>query len=175
MQKKKDELLDLVDDEGNIIGQELRSVVYARGMKNFRVVDIFIKNSQGDFFICKRSSAKAISPGKFESCGEHVNPGETDLQAARRALQEEFGLDIPPLQFEFIGYTTPSDGASGYSAVFQATIEQQPVLGREHETGDWMSSIEIMTMLRENPRQFRSNILNHFAKHARVLFPNTRV
>lgn len=165
-----DELIDLVDEEGSIIGQSLRSVVYAKGLKNYRVVDVFVKNPKGEFFICKRAPHKTIAPGKYESCGEHIHPGESDIDAARRGVRKEFGIDTPSLQFQFIGYTTPTDGISGHSAVFQCVIDKTPKIGAEHVSGEWMTPEDLMKLIREDPTQFRSNVLVHMAKHARQLF-----
>lgn len=173
MKAQHAEVLDLVDANGTIIGQELKSIVHARGIRNYRVVDIFLKNPEGKFFICKRAKKKKIHPGTYESCGEHVLTGESDLAAARRGIKEEFGLDIPSLHFEFVGYTTFLDGASGHVAVFMVTSDEEPKLSQEHEHGMWVTPEQISSMLRENPLQFRSNILRHFAKHARILFPES--
>ncbi len=43
----EDEFLDLVDEKDNIIGKEKRSVIYAKGLKNFRVVNILCKKRKG--------------------------------------------------------------------------------------------------------------------------------
>lgn len=42
-----DENLDLVDENDNVIGQKKRSEIYAENFSNFRVINVFIINSQG--------------------------------------------------------------------------------------------------------------------------------
>jgi len=167
----QDEILELVDDAGGSIGTELRSHVWKKHLKNFRVVDVFVQNKNRQTFIMKRASDKKIFPNAYECCGEHVHPGESDLAAARRGVNEEMQIDIPEDQFVFLGYTTPAlDNAVGYVAVFKVVTDKQPTLGREHADGKWMTHEEIMKLLREDPRQFRSNVLLHITKFARELF-----
>lgn len=165
------ELLELVDESGGVIGTEPKSRVYSQGMRNFRVVDVFVQNKNRQTFIMKRASDKKIFPDAYECCGEHVHPGESDLAAARRGVNEEMQIDIPEDKFVFLGYTTPTlDNAVGYVAVFKVVTDKQPTLGREHVDGKWMTHEEIMKLLREDPRRFRSNVLLHITKFARELF-----
>jgi hypothetical protein len=42
-----DELLDLVDENDQAIGQKLRSEIYHEKLSNFRVVNAFLINDQG--------------------------------------------------------------------------------------------------------------------------------
>lgn len=169
--KPQDELLELVDDSGAVVGTELRSQIWEKHLPNFRVVDVFVQNKDGQTFIMKRASDKKIFPNAYECCGEHVHPGESDRAAARRGVYEEMQIDIPEDNFIFLGYTTPAlDNAVGYVAVFKVVTDRQPVLGREHGSGQWMTHEEISQLLRKDPRQFRSNVLLHISKFARELF-----
>ena len=42
-----DELLDIVDQNDQVIGQALRSEIYSQKLTNFRVVNAFLINKQG--------------------------------------------------------------------------------------------------------------------------------
>lgn len=169
--KHKDEMLELVDDAGAVIGTELRSRIWEKHLKNFRVVDVFVQDKDRQTFIMKRASDKKIFPDAYECCGEHVHPGESDRAAARRGVNEEMQIDIPEDDFIFLGYITPAlDNAVGYVAVFKVVTDQKPILGREHGGGQWMTHEEILQLLRQDPRQFRSNVLLHISKFARELF-----
>jgi len=53
-----DELLDLVDRNDKVIGREKRSIVYAKRLSNFRVINAFIRNSQGELWIPRRTAVK---------------------------------------------------------------------------------------------------------------------
>lgn len=171
MSHTDDELLDLVDDAGNVIGQEKRSVVHANGMKNFRLVEVVLRNRKThELFIIRRSHEKQIAPGKFETYAEHVHPGEQDLVAAIRCLQEEAGLDLSADHFSLLGSITEQDNAWGHAAVFLAETDENPHIGQDHTEGAWMRPVDIMRMLRENPKQFRSNVRVLFSKFARNVF-----
>ncbi len=54
MHDSSDEILDIVDENDCIIGQVRRGDAYARGLTNFRVIDAFIRNSEGKLFIPRR-------------------------------------------------------------------------------------------------------------------------
>lgn|GEM_PF-3162294 len=165
------ELLDLIDDQGNIIGQDYRAAIYDRGAKNFRTIELFLRNLKGDIFITRRAAHKRIAPGKYDNCGEHVLPGESDIAAARRGVQEEYGLDLPLQVFQFLGYATPAEGMWGYASVYVVEADDEPQISCEHEWGKWLSPFDIMHILRKNPRQFRGNVQILLGKHARELFP----
>ena len=47
----KDEYLDLVDENDNVIGKKKRSEIYAENLSNFRLVNAFIINSRKEFRI----------------------------------------------------------------------------------------------------------------------------
>lgn len=165
-----DETLELVDADGAVIGTALRSDVYARGVKNFRLAEVVVRDSSGKILMLKRSEKAAQLPGLWETIGEHIHPGESDVDAARRALREEIGLDVPSLQFSFLGYTTPAEGAVGYCAVFLATVDEPPQLMESHSEAKWLTREEISTLLREQKQEIRSNVLLIFGRFSKEIF-----
>lgn len=88
-----DELLDIVDEKGSIIGQSLRGEVYKKGLLH-RASHVLIKNSKGQIYLQKRSEIKKILPGYWDiSSSEHLKLGETYEEAAKRGLKEELGIE----------------------------------------------------------------------------------
>ena len=84
------ELLDLYDDNGNLLGITIkRGEKFSKG--NIMLNIIFIRNSEGDFLIQKTSKEKGLL---YSSTGGHVVHNELPINAIKRELQEELGLNI---------------------------------------------------------------------------------
>ena len=87
------ELLDIVDEHGNITGMVVeREEAHRRGILH-RTSHVWIvreKNGQLQILLQKRAASKYHSPGLWgNSCCSHPRVGETLMQAAERRLQEE--------------------------------------------------------------------------------------
>ena len=92
----EDEILDLVNEDDEVIRTINRSEVgYGDNLREgrTRVVNILIFNSKGKLLLPKRSMDRRLFPGCYDfSCAEHVQAGETYLDAAIRGLKEELGI-----------------------------------------------------------------------------------
>ncbi len=88
-----DELLDVVNDNDEVTGQAMRSVVHQQGLQH-RGVHVFLFNEHGEMLIQKRSADRSNSPSLLDcSVSEHVKAGESYLEAAVRGLREEMGVE----------------------------------------------------------------------------------
>ena len=117
------ELLDVVDENDNVIGQEERNVCLEKNLLH-RAIHVFVFNSKGELLIQKRSMKKKIFPGMWcASCSGHVSAGQTYEEAAVRELEEEIGIsgvelkeiskffDLNPVDSEIAKlYTTVHEG-----------------------------------------------------------------
>lgn len=89
------EILDTVDENNNVIGKASREECYRNGLLH-RAVNIFIFNSKGQVFLHQRSDKKLKFPKYWDlSCSEHVKVGESFVEAAKRGMMEELGIEIP--------------------------------------------------------------------------------
>lgn len=89
----KDEWLDLVDENDQVIDRMLRSEVMKKGLKNFRAVIGFIKNNKGQLWIPRRVKEKISFPLSLDmSVAGHVGVGETYDKAFRREAAEEINF-----------------------------------------------------------------------------------
>lgn len=93
-----DELLDIVNDEDIIIGQEMRSTVHQLGLQH-RGVHVFLFTSDGRMLVQKRSEDRAQYPSALDcSVSEHVKAGESYIEAAMRGMREEMGVEGIPVK-----------------------------------------------------------------------------
>lgn len=119
------EFLDIVDENDNIIGKDIKENIYAKGLEhNIRVINIFIFNYKGKLLVPKRSMNRRIFPGCFDfSCGEHVFSGENYYQAAKWGLEEELG--IKGVELIELGKLTPKDGVSCFMKVYKLEYNKE--------------------------------------------------
>lgn len=88
-----EELLDIVDDNDHVIGQESRTIVHQRGLQH-RGVHVFLFTDDGKMLIQKRSADRAASPSLLDcSISEHVKAGESYHDGAVRGIKEELGVE----------------------------------------------------------------------------------
>lgn len=97
------EIFPLVDREGNVIGEAGRNECHGSPAMLHPVVHCIIRSGDGRWLLQKRSAAKDIQPGKWDtSVGGHVMAGEDILQALAREVLEEVGIDITGMCPEFL-------------------------------------------------------------------------
>lgn len=123
-----DELLDLVNEHDQVVETMFRSEVYSQKKRNFRVVNAFIMNNQGELWIPRRTSNKRIFPLCLDaSMGGHVAAGETYDEAFKRELHEELGLVADTCNYEMIHRLNPHQHkTSAFMNVYLIKSEEVP-------------------------------------------------
>ena len=96
------EILEILDENGNKTGRTIeRGKIIGENEYNL-VVNVWIKNSKGEFLITKRSPHKKILPNVWEiTCGAVV-AGEESLQAALREVKEEINIGLSPMSGKYL-------------------------------------------------------------------------
>ena len=90
-----EELLQIVDREGNPVGTAPRSECHGNPQLIQAVVHLHMFDRAGRLYLQKRAATKDRYPGRWDSSvGGHVAPGETPDQAIRREAREELGIDL---------------------------------------------------------------------------------
>lgn len=93
MHEPDNEMLPIVDEEGNIVDAATRLQCHNGSMMLHPVVHLHVFNSQGQLYLQKRPTWKTIQPGKWDTAvGGHVSLGEDVAQALRRETLEEIGI-----------------------------------------------------------------------------------
>lgn len=86
------EEFDVVDENDNVTGTELRSVVHEKNLLH-RAVHILVFNNAGELLLQKRSAWKDREPSKWDSSAAgHLEPGESYTDGAARETEEELGI-----------------------------------------------------------------------------------
>ncbi len=96
----KEELLEVVNLDGEVIDTLPRTKIHGNPSLIHRVVHVLVFNKEGGLLLQKRSMNKDVAPGKWDtSVGGHINPGETPDEAVRREMEEELGITVCEPEF----------------------------------------------------------------------------
>lgn len=111
----RDEILEIVDEKGRIIGTAARSRLHNRSYLLHKVVHVLLFNADGELLLQKRSRNKDLFPCKWDiSVGGHIMQGEDTAEAAIRETKEELGFI--PTELLFL-----------YSYIFVGSFEKELV------------------------------------------------
>lgn len=104
-----DAYLDLVNEGGNVIGRELRSVVHKNGLLH-KVVRIWFITPEKNLILQKRSMRKDINPGLLTvAVGGHIDSGYNSIDTARKETLEETGLIVKQDELQFLMQRTKNE------------------------------------------------------------------
>lgn len=108
------EYFDVLDKNGNLIGQrKLRTEVHKDGDWH-RAAHIWVINSKGELLIQKRTITKDSFPGLWDvSSGGHILAGESIREAMMREAGEELGLNLEEKDFEYL-FTITEQAVANY-------------------------------------------------------------
>lgn len=142
----KDEILDLVDDNDNVIGTILRAENQEKRTKNTRVVHCLVINSEGKLWIPRRSADKKTYPlGLDFSASGYVSAGETYEEAVKREVSEELNIDIFKVDFKEKAYLSPfKDNTSHFIKLYEIRTDETPNYNQQDFTeAFWLTPAEL--------------------------------
>ena len=145
----KDELLDIVDDHNQVIGQEWRSVINkTKELHKIRAVWFFVQNTKGQLWIPRRAACKRVRPLELDgSAVGCVSAGETYEQALIRETQEEINIHLQKDDYTFLGYMHPRDGTLCHVYVYHTILNETPTYDqKEFCEAFWLSPQEIIDL-----------------------------
>ncbi|HTZ17101.1 MAG TPA: NUDIX domain-containing protein [Dissulfurispiraceae bacterium] len=95
-----DEIFEIVDADGNVLGLRSRAEVHQDPSLLHKVAHVLVFNESGELLLQRRSMNKDVEPGKWDtSVGGHVSPGEDIKAAAFREMEEELGISCNDMDF----------------------------------------------------------------------------
>ncbi|MCK8436237.1 NUDIX domain-containing protein [Streptomyces sp. D2-8] len=140
-----DEILDIVDENDQVIGQSPRGEAYARGLRH-RCVFIQARDAEDRVFVHRRTPAKLVFPSLYDMfVGGVVGAGESYDTAALREAEEELGVSgLPQPQHLFTFLYDNGAGRTWWSAVYEVRCEL-PVRPQVEEVAwyDFLADAEV--------------------------------
>jgi isopentenyldiphosphate isomerase len=148
-QKAADELVDVTDENGNIIGTVTRTVMRSRRLPH-RCVYILVFDSSGRILIHRRTQTKDVFPGFWDvAVGGVLAAGEDWHEGAVRETREELGIDIEPI---FLGdFQYQDEHAHVFGRVFRV-VHDGPFRFQPEEVaeGGFVEPRDFKTRIRQN-------------------------
>jgi 16S rRNA (adenine1518-N6/adenine1519-N6)-dimethyltransferase len=92
--QKASEMFDVVNERNEVIGQQPRGEVHAKGLRH-RAVHVFVFDKHGQVYLQKRSHLKDVHPLTWDSSASgHLDVGESYATCAIREVKEELGIEV---------------------------------------------------------------------------------
>lgn len=158
-----DEILEVVDKDGNSLGLAKRSEIHGNPSLIHRVVHVLLFDKKGRLLLQMRSFNKDVAPGKWDtSVGGHVNPGEDINKAAHREIKEELGISDCRLDYLYaylFSNHTESELVSTFSCVYN---------GRFCFNKDEMDEIAFWDMKKIKENLGKNIFSGHFEKEINI-------
>ena len=157
------EYLDVVDEDDIVVDKQIRQKCIEQGLLH-RAVVVFLKNGRGETYLQKRSGRVLFYPGYWcASATGHVSSGESYLEAARREVREEMGIECPLTQ---LGKFKSPKWKMGrlveweYITVFEGFADNpKMVLSDETEEGRFLPPDEFKSLVKTRPGIFTPDTL----------------
>lgn len=114
--QSKEELLVLVNEKDECVGTMEKMEVHRKALLH-RAFSVFLFNAKGEMLLQQRAFSKYHSGGLWtNTCCSHPRPDETPVEAAKRRVLEELGIE--------------ADAAPAFSFIYRAELDNDLT---EHE------------------------------------------
>ena len=144
MRAEDSEILSVVDDQDQVIGQRRRDDIHRLGLSH-RAIHVLVFRQDGQVFLQKRGLHKQENPGLWDSSvAGHVDAGETYDACCVREIKEEIGIrviEIPKRLFK-LG-ASPQTGME-FCWVYRLVTDLELELDyTEMEVGQWFTQLQV--------------------------------
>jgi 8-oxo-dGTP diphosphatase len=158
------ELWDVLDEYGDLTGRTIERGQPLKEGEYHLVVNIWIRNSMGEYLIQKRSEKVERWPGIWAATGGAAIKGESSLTAALREIREELGLSLKPDMLERVTRVRRKNVLSDLWLVSQdVCLEDIRMQKEEVSEVKYASMSEILAMTSNN------EFLDYGAEYMRLL------
>jgi isopentenyldiphosphate isomerase len=152
-----EEIFDIVNERDEVVGQNTRREVHARGLWH-RAVHVLVFNARGEVFLQKRSMKKDTAAGLWDSSSSgHLDSGEDYDACAVRELREELGLEIKSPPQRLFKIDACAETGWEFCWVYRCESEGPFVLHPDEiETGNWFAPEKVSSWVAERQQDFAS-------------------
>lgn len=159
----REEYSDVVDENDHVLDARPRSDCVRLGLLHGAVV-VFLFNARNELYLQRRSKHVSTYPGRWTvSCTGHVSSGETYIEAAKREVREELGINSELV--EVVKFISPRWKYGKiteweYVTVLESKVlEPSMVLSEETEEGKFVPFEELKKMIEKTPEIFTPDTL----------------
>jgi 8-oxo-dGTP pyrophosphatase MutT (NUDIX family) len=142
-----DEMVDVVDDDDEVIGQALREEIPRHGLRH-RLSAVICRNATRQIYVHRRTPTMDVFPDMYDMMiAGHVKAGETYAETARREVAEELGISgVEPRQLFKVRYDDPTwpSWTTIFELVWDGPIRHQAT---EIAWGAFMDEADIVAKL----------------------------
>jgi 8-oxo-dGTP pyrophosphatase MutT (NUDIX family) len=146
MSDPPDELVDVVDAQDRVLAVVTRREMREKGLRH-RAVYLLVVSSAGALLVHRRSDAKDVMPGWWDTvAGGVVGAGESYDEAAERELAEELGISAP---LEPLGSATYEDARAAVNGRIYRVRHDGPFRFADGEITEahWVAPAELPGLL----------------------------
>jgi len=151
------ELVVLVDEQNTPIGTAPKDSVHTKDTPLHRGFSLFLFSSKKKLLLTKRSARKKTFPGVWTNtvCG-HPGPGESAIDAAKRRLYQELGIDVTdikevsPYRYRFADKNGIVENEICPILVAYANVDPKPNAD-EIDDWKWMKWQTFLEEIKKNP------------------------
>lgn len=155
-----DELSDIVNEKDQKVSVRNRKDIKG-DFVNTRYVNVFIRNSQGKFWVPWRNDDLKRWPSSPDfAVGGAVMAGETYLAAAVREAEEEIGIKITEGDLKEIAYLSPYRyPVACFSKTYEFSRDDVPFVAGEYKSAQWMELPALVSLLVANEVSVKTDLL----------------
>jgi isopentenyl-diphosphate delta-isomerase len=148
----EEEMLDLVDKDNQVVGTISHEQAFDTANLDgnyLRAANAYIMNSKGELWVPVRSPHKRFAPNGLDySAAEHMEAGESYIDAMVRGFDEELQMKVKPAELELVGTTTPRAAHPYFAAVYIYYSDEVPDYNKDDFASyEWLTPTELKTKL----------------------------
>lgn len=174
-----EEMVVLVDEKDNPIGLMEKMEAHRKALLH-RAFSVFIINDKGEILLQRRALGKYHSAGLWtNTCCSHQRQGESSIEAGKRRLMEEMGMEVELKELFWFIYKAPFDNGLTEHELDHVMIgysNQNPKINKQEvEQWRWDSLQNIKKDIEINPNIYTQWFKIIFDKFYREIDKNIKI